>query len=558
MRRASIVFAVLVVALATMAGVPGSAAPSSDGPKIAYSVLYQDGVSLAAGRAAVSAAGGTVVEVNKAVGLARVESRNPAFLDDVARQPALYGAARNVPIGYAPGIRPKDDGVERDRVVGSEAPAAPSGEPDEDPLSGLQWDMDMIDADDDGSYAVQQGDPRVLVGIIDTGIDGHHPDIEPNFDANLSRNFTVDIPLVDGPCEEEPDMSCNDPADVDEAGHGTHVAGTVAAALNGLGTIGVAPDVTLVNVRAGQDSGYFFLMESVNALTYSGDIGIDVVNMSYFIDPWLYNCADNPADSKAAQREQRTIIAATQRALRYAHMKGVTLVAAEGNQATDLGHPKTDDISPDFPPGSEYHRNVDNSCLTMPAEGNHVIAVSALGPTTRKAYYSNYGVEQTTVSAPGGDRREYYGTPQWNAVENRQLSTYPYLVALANGELNEDGTPNTPFVMRNCVDGVCAYYSWFQGTSMAAPHAVGVAALIVSEYGTADPGHPGGLTMQPNEVQQILEDTATNHRCPRPRLFHYPDPDLPPEIYDALCQGSAEFNGFYGHGIVNALAAVGG
>ena len=75
------------------------------------------------------------------------------------------------------------------------------------------------------SYRKERGDPGVLVGVLDTGIDGSHPDIAPNFNAALSRNFTTDIPLVDGDCADEPDGSCNDPADVDENGHGTHVAG---------------------------------------------------------------------------------------------------------------------------------------------------------------------------------------------------------------------------------------------------------------------------------------------------------------------------------------------
>ena len=70
-----------------------------------------------------------------------------------------------------------------------------------------------------------------------------------------------------------------------------------ARAINGLGIAGVAPSVDIVNLRAGQDSGYFFLQPTVDALTYAGDHGIDVVNMSFYIDPWLYNCAANPADS---------------------------------------------------------------------------------------------------------------------------------------------------------------------------------------------------------------------------------------------------------------------
>ncbi len=113
--------------------------------------------------------------------------------------------------------------------------AVPSG----DPLSSLQWDMDVIDAP--AAHATQSGDDRVLVGIIDTGLDASHPDIAPNFNADLSRNFTLDIPLIDGACNEEPDGRCTDPADVDEGGHGTHVGSTVAAPRNGIGIVGVAP-----------------------------------------------------------------------------------------------------------------------------------------------------------------------------------------------------------------------------------------------------------------------------------------------------------------------------
>ncbi len=164
----------------------------------------------------------------------------------------------------------------------------------------------------------QSGESRVLVGVIDTGVDGTHPDIAPNFSKSLSRNFVRDIPTdpagneLDGPCEF---ASCVDPVDHDDDGHGTHVASTIASPINGQGIAGVAPDVTLVNIRAGQDSGYFFLAPTLDAMTYAGDAGIDVVNMSFYTDPWLFNCAANPADSPAEQEEQRVIITATQRAV---------------------------------------------------------------------------------------------------------------------------------------------------------------------------------------------------------------------------------------------------
>jgi lantibiotic leader peptide-processing serine protease len=387
----------------------------------------------------------------------------------------------------------------------------------------------------------------VLVGIIDSGIEGDHPDLRANFNRRLSRNFATDIPLIDGPCEVP---SCVDPRDADDNGHGTHVAGLVAAGLNGLGTVGVAPRVTLVNIRGGQDSGFVFLQPVVDALVYAGLAGIDVVNMSFYIDPWLYNCLDNPTDSPGAQAEQRTVRVATQRAINFARGHGVTPIAAMGNQHTDLGNPTSDNTSPDFPPGAAYPRTVDNSCITVPTETRGVISISALGPSFKKADYSNYGIEQTDFSAPGGFYRDYYGSDQYMQPENMNLSPMPR--ALAEEALQDPA--NAPFILRDCKGAVCGYYQYLQGTSMAAPHATGVAALIVSAHGRRDPRH-GGLTMSPRTVERVMTRTARQTPCPFPPIATYPDraPDL---TYTARCQGTLARNGFHGRGIVNALTAV--
>jgi hypothetical protein len=563
---------VLLVALATLVAatlaLPASAGPSGQAGTGAaaqpsgqlqsangeYVVAYADGASAASARAAIKAAGGTVVKENTQVGVATVKSSNPSFIAAAGRQSALVGAARNRPIGKLPsGAAPKAD-VERlsaaERAAAKRSASTNGHAPGQEPLADKQWDMRMIDATPSGSYRVNQGSHGVMVGIIDTGVDGHHPDIKPNFNRALSRNFTTDIPLVDGPCEHP---SCVDPADEDDDGHGTHVAGLVGAALNGLGTAGVAPKVTLVNIRAGQDSGFFFLQPTVDAIVYAGLVGIDVINMSFFTDPWLFNCLDNPADSPEEQLEQLTVRVATQRAINFARGHGVTPVAALGNEHTDLGNPTLDETSPDFPPGTEKSRTVDNSCITVPTETRGVISISALGPSGYKADYSNYGIEQTDFSAPGGWFRDYFGLPQNRQVENLNLSPYPLNVAIANGDLNPDGTPNTPFVLRDCRGSTCALYQYLQGTSMASPHAAGVAALIVSAHGKHD-GQHGGLTLDPSAVERILTRTAKQTPCPSPPNFAYPDDRDP--TFDGVCEGTLARNGIYGRGVVNALTAV--
>ena len=544
----------IVLALLTL-GVAAATATAGSGKAREYVVLYAEGTSAAEGAKAVEAAGGHVVSVNKAIGLATVRSNKSDFVARIGREDALRGAALDRAIGHAPKLQraswrdvervEKARAAVRRRTAAKEEPAVGG-----DPLSGRQWDMRMISATPDGSYAKQRGSHDVLVGVMDTGIDAAHPDLAPNFVAGLSRNFTTDDELVDGPCAEEPDHSCSDPSYVDEGGHGSHVAGIIGAALNGRGIAGVAPDVGLVNLRAGQDSGYFFLQPTVDALTYAGDNGIDVVNMSFYIDPWLFNCAANPADSPAEQLQQQTIIEATQRALKYARDRGVTLIAAEGNGHTDLGKPKVDDTSPDYPnqETSPHHRDIDNSCLSMPTEGQDVIGVTSVGPSGNKAYYSDYGLEQADVSAPGGD--VYDKTKPGNPTpEDAILSTYPEAVARAEGDISKGGAPTSRFVVRDCADdGTCAYYEYLQGTSMASPHAVGVAALAIAQYGTTDAVH-GGKTLAPATVERLLRDTATDTPCPAENPFSYPDR---PAAFTALCEGTTDRNGFFGEGIVNA------
>jgi subtilisin family serine protease len=327
----------------------------------------------------------------------------------------------------------------------------------------------------------------VVVGDIDTGLDYTHPDLDDNVDFGNSVSCVTGVP------DQDPS------AWMDNNGHGTHTAGTIAAEANGIGIVGVAPDVRIAAIKAGNDDGYFFPEAVICAFMWAGSHQIDVTNNSYFADPWLFNCRNDA--------EQRAIWKAEQRAIRYAMSQGVLVVAAQGNENIDLSKRNIDTISPDFPPGSEVTREVTNACVVIPVEIPGVVGVTADGYNLQKSYYSTYGVGVVQVTAPGGDAR-FQIPPTGNG---RVLSTFP------------------------------GGYAFAQGTSMASPHAAGVAALILSQFENLSQGG----------AQAALTSTADPLPCP-PNPFN----PGPPFIFQATCIGGNGYNGFFGHGQVNALNAV--
>ncbi|MBP2056681.1 subtilisin family serine protease [Streptomyces griseochromogenes] len=544
-------------------GMSPAAAPVGRNTGAEFLVLYRQGVPDDAAHRAIGAAHGVMVHENRAIGLATVRS-DPGFPGRARQQPLLREVAWNRTVGTAPDTGTSRTAVNRTTTGRTaEAREAPGGTglpARTAPLAKYQWDMRQIHATGDGSQAIERGRPSVRVGVISTGIDASHPDIAKNFDRADSRDFAVDIPedangkTVDGPCRYE---GCRAPSDVDPDGHGTALASLIAGA--GTGMAGVAPDVRLVNLRAGTKSGLFLLGPTVDALTYAADRRLDIVDLNY-VDPWLFNCADNPADSPEEQAQQRLDIEAMRRALDYAHHRDVTMIATAGSQYADYTKPYVDRISPYFAAfkGQNPHtRNIPAICQSLPAEGDHVMAVGATGISTRKAVYSSFGNGYITVTAPGGDA--YDTADHKQDVTRSVLTAYPEAVAREHGDLNPDGTPRNPAVIRHCAHGTCGYYIFQEGTSMAAPHVVGVAALIVSRL-KQQQASAGGVS--PELVERLLRRTADAHACPLPATVVYvsqvkqPDGSYRRVESRQTCEGRADGNGFYGAGIVDALKAV--
>jgi type VII secretion-associated serine protease mycosin len=246
---------------------------------------------------------------------------------------------------------------------------------DDDPLREFQWDLEKISTP--AAWESSTGSDMV-VAVIDTGVDGSHPDLAGQL-----------LPGLDA-------ITDTTGGDDDGNGHGTHVAGTVAAvAGNGEGVAGFAPDAKILPVKVLGANGSGYVSDTAQGIVWAADNGAHIINLSLG--------SSNP--SKAEES-----------AVAYAVGRGVTVVAAAGNEREE------------------------GSPTSYPAAYDGVIAVAATDPGDDVAEYSNQGA-YVDVAAPGSGI----------------FSTYP--VDLPEGSSG---------------------YNALSGTSMAAPHVAAVAALIKS------------------------------------------------------------------------------
>jgi subtilisin family serine protease len=399
----------------TVAGTAATAQaqPAAEpGPLMNYVVNATNDGATSDVEAAIKAVGGTVVQSWPQIGVVVAQSTDADFKAEVrntapARTIQSVGATRTAAVSEGP-AEASTQSIEAETAV------VP------DPRESEQWDMQEIKAN--LAHEITDGSRSVLVGINDSGIDETHPDLAPNFDAANSVNCIDNGVPNTTPGAWRPTTS----------DHGQHVAGTVAAARNGVGIVGVAPNVRIASVKVVNDDGFIYPEYSICGFIWAAEHGMAVTNHSYFIDPWLFWC-DDDADQGAVQTSVR-------RAVAYATGKGSLAVAAAGNSNYDLANKTTDSTSPnDTTPAP---RTINNDCLDMPTELPGVITVSSLDRGGAKSSFSNFGLEVIDVAAPG------------RAI----LST------VLGGR-----------------------YGLKSGTSMASPHVAGVAALVKSAHPTYTP-----------------------------------------------------------------------
>jgi subtilisin family serine protease len=372
-------------------------------------VLFSNGVP-ADFAARVAALGGSIRDVMENIGVAVVSDLSSA---DVAALRAQSGIS----------------GVGPDALVALSEPTILSVEQAtsaEDPTTAFfyprQWHLRAIGADKAWA-AGKLGSPAIRVAILDTGIDYLHPDLAGRVDLSRSISFVEsDDALVDYFF-----LGRNHVTDLHF--HGTHVAATVSS--NGLAAAGVTSRVTLMAVKVLGVNGTGFTSDVLAGIEYATDNGAHVINLSL---GGAFDRAQNPEAFRAVEQ-----------ALFYALRRGVLVVAAAGNAATDI--------------------NGNGTIYETYCESLQVMCVTATGPTAAEsingpwtdvdafAPYSNFGKFAVSVAAPGGNA----GGGVWA------------------------GCSQTSLQIPACGTGV--FVLGLAGTSQAAPHASGLAALLAEKYG---------------------------------------------------------------------------
>ena len=418
-------------------------APRADNDEMNYAINLAgtDPEDLQRALALVPGAGGAALASYPEIGTFFAQSATPSFAPDLAaalRQAGIsihsIGPTRVAPVLYYERVElptdKKDDApAPQSGAAGGltsmreeSASAAPAGANEE----VFNWGAVAMHAREAEAVNVKRA--PVTVAVVDSGVEDTHPDLEGRVDTSRSVKCSVNGVATQDFYGWR-----------DEFYHGTHVAGIIAANHNDIGIDGIAPEASIVAIEATNDNRLIYPEYVTCAFMWAASHGVDVVNNSYSMDPWVYWSPTDP--------EQAAGLEAATRSIKYAQDKGLAVIAAAGNEGVDIDNPTIDNGSPTDVPTPTKNRAV-NGGIRVPSMLDGVAQVSAVGQAYNvkpglslgRAEFSNYG-DTIDFAAPGD---QIYSTVP--------LLFYPSGYAVADG------------------------------TSMATPHVSGIAALIKSVH----------------------------------------------------------------------------
>ncbi|HZH43859.1 MAG TPA: S8 family serine peptidase [Lysobacter sp.] len=410
----------------------------------------------------IEAAGGRISARLPQIGVAIVESDDPGFATRAARLQGVHAVTPDLVLQFE--IPPHGDSID-------DSYANPPNSGDNDPRFDLQWGHAAVDAA--GAWNRGYRGAGAKVAVLDSGIACQHPDLAPNLLMADSASFIAG----EGVCL----------ARVNAFNHGSHVAGTIAAADNGVGVIGVAPEAKIVAVKVlSENTGSGSFAGIIQGIVHAADRGADVINMSLGVRGGL------PVNGPGAN-QVRELVNATARATRYASSRNALVIASAGNDGRDLDKDSRTVLC-DSDGANCFNANL----RAFPAELPGVLTIAATAPIgwakaptstflDNLASYSNYGQSAIDFAAPGGDA--VYPGNENCTMAGLTRPCWVFDLVLSVGGYSQP-VPGGP---------VLGSYSWAAGTSMAAPHVSGVAALVIGKHG-------GELA--PSEVERILRAAA--------------------------------------------------